>query len=309
MKRIITASELVSYGKCGMLHWFQYEAGPNGCGVKSTKPYIPFIEGHLLHHTLEIFRRTGQMRKVDFKKWYAKAIEPFVERMEQADRVKLDKRAAACYGACLGYKDVYPDEPKEKWIGLEEEFEFEIPQCTFRGKIDGYKRNKAKQIVLDETKFISESWAIKLLSVPMNIQRWMYIVGVYSIEGEYPTILQNNYIYKTGIRPKKEESDVAFERRVIAEYTKDKQKFFRDTRTIETRLIEGALKELIISRVNMMLSSRPDMREEQCVSPFYTCPFLPACTAKIAGKKDGWDSSDCAGLYVSKERRHEELKG
>lgn len=305
-KPIITASELTTWGICGWKHHLSYKAGENGAGLTAVRPYVPYIEGRLLHHVLEIYARTGQMKKADFQKWYEKVKEEFItdEQMLQ----DMDKRMAASYGACLAYREVYPDEPKLKWIGLEQEFQFELPQCICAGRLDGFYQLGTGQYVLRERKFISKSWASKIISLPLNIQRWFYIMGVYALTGEYPTLVEYDYIFKTQIRLKKDETEAAFERRVVKEYiSKPTDYFYRDRHPIEIRMVEGAFNLIIAPRLNAMVTMKPDIREEACISVWKECEFLPACIARVEGKGEGWDAPECTGLYRQKEKRHEEL--
>jgi hypothetical protein len=38
------------------------------------------------------------------------------------------------------------------------------------------------------------------------------------------------------------------------------------------------------------------------------CPFVQACTAKLAGHNDGWNAPECRGQYRLKKALHPELK-
>lgn len=314
MQRTVTYSEMNTWGICGMKHWYAYMAGPSGFGIQSVAPYLPYLEGNMLHHTLKIYRDTGQMQKANFKKKAQRAIESF--EPDEDLLPKMNRSLWMTYGACVGYREKYNKEADINWWGLEKEFSFNIGQFEMRGKIDGYYAEQKDMIVLRETKFRSAAFAMKTLGIPLNLQELMYCYGVFSLTGNYPAFIEPDIIFKTQIRPKKDESQTAYENRVAKEYTTVKKNrkgevvnmFHRIRKPVENRLLENGQKNLLLPRLNLMVGSVPDMREESCVTPFSTCEFLPACIARMEGKGDGWDSPQCGGLYRPKPKRHMELE-
>lgn len=307
-KNALTHTEMNTWGKCPMMHYYEFRAGQQQNGIESTAPYMPFIEGRFMHHTLEIFCRTGQMQKANLFKWGDAAFAKYCKNEEIS--VQIQKRLYMCYGAALGYRQQYPNEPNKRWVGLEVPFEFEFQGFRFAGKVDGYYEAE-DGLVLVEHKFVAPRAVDTLIGLPLNAQRWMYVMGVHSLAGRYPVRVEHDFIFKSALRLResKQESEDEYAERVKEQYIKESKKMFaREQTLVESTYVEGIFQKLIMPRAQVMAGRVPWLNDTQC-APFAgrPCEFMPACEELLKGRQ-GWEAPRCAGLYVEKKHRHPELE-
>lgn len=315
MNTVYTASELSAFGRCPRLWWYCYRAGDRANGIESTIPYLPFLEGRFVHHTLEIYRRTGRMQKANLLKYAAKIEAEYGDAFSDETRKEFWKHVRMAYGACVAYRAMYPGEAKRDWLGIESKVAFTIDGREFAGRIDGAYRDGGITIV--DTKFASKAAALQPLSLVLNTQRWFYVVGVHAQYNEWPVRFDLDQIFKTQIRQKKDETEDEFESRLVQVYTHPEGDplFHRTSLPVESSSIGWLYSLSILPRLELIQNHDaecgvPYLNDTQCVvyqgNP---CAFLPACTALLQGRStQGWDAPACGGLYREKRARHVELE-
>lgn len=306
MPNRITTSEMDAWSNCPQLWWWKYQAGTAHCGIEPVGFYLPYLEGRFLHHTVAIYNRTGKMMKTGLLKWYDDQLTEFELTREDCKKAEIAKHRA--FGACVGYRDTYPEDPSLNWLSIESPFEFLFKGYTFAGRIDGCYESP-DGLVLREYKFLSKGSQMAPVALPLNLQRWMYTMAIKTLHGKWPVRVEFIYIFKTRISQKKGESQAEFEKRVIDQYTsQDDTLFYRQSIEIEASAVESIFAEIVQQRLLIMTSRKPWMNDRHCVRPASTpCPFLPACTALLQNQRQGWMAPQCIKLYRQKTDRHPEL--
>jgi len=316
-KPVITQTLLNTWWRCPRLAYYQYWAG--GCGVETTSPHIPFIEGNLGHYALQHWFKSARMLKENLVKRVTKQIEAEgAMNVEMANT--LDMKMAALVGACLGYKDHYRDmDSKYEILYIEEPFSIDMGTFKLEGKIDLITRDPEGRLTIWEHKFVSSAAAYNYQTLPIDLQGMLYCLGCEAITGEIPQMRQWNIIIKSQLKRKKiggrVETKDEFTDRVMQQYIDEPdKKFYRPPAIpVETKILETLIERLKVS-INAMLKNLEDnyyeVRLGSCKGMYgQPCDFVPACTELLDGQKDGWDAPKCAGSYRKKETQHPELKG
>jgi hypothetical protein len=322
--RELSYSRLTSHMVCPMLEHYKYRV--NGVGLKTTAPYVPFIEGEIGHYALKMFYKTGLMLRENMLKRIAKIIADAGPLDPELDD-DLKTTTAAMMGITQAYKMRYYNEvdhysgdkltQKGKWKALmiEEPFEFPFGDFMFRGCIDLLVQNREDlKVYLVEHKFTSGQLAGRLVQLPMDLQEMIYCEAVKQKTKKYPDFKVWNFIKKSQLRRKKigdgaYEQTGAFEARVQAQYMAEPDKMFMRSNPIlvEPKMIESVKAELL-KVLKDFENPDPTMRFSSCLGLYgRPCDFIQACTAKLLGHADGWNAPECQGLYKMKECQHEEL--
>lgn len=306
MPKPITVTEMNAWSDCPMLRYWSFEAGSQNCGIEPTELYLPFLEGRFLHHTVAIFNRTGKMMKMALLKWFEDSLTEWELSPDQRDEVDVAKYRA--YGACIGYRDKFPEDPQLNWLGIEQPFEFQFKGYTFAGRIDGVYES-SEGLVVREYKFLSKGSQLAPVALPLNLQRWVYTMGAKALYGKWPELVEFRYVFKTRIRQKKGETLGEFEKRNIDAYTGGDEGLFYNQRMLsQADAIENVFSDMMEQRLLIMTSRKPWMNDRNCVRPAgRPCPFLPACTALLQGQRQGWMAPQCIKLYREKKARNPEL--
>lgn len=325
---VFTQSRMNVFLECERKEWFQYQAG--GCGVESAVPQDYYIEGSLGHYALcfwyKNWERNGMMLRANMIKRIEKQIKdmgPITPEVDDQIRTKL----AAMVGACHGYKTVYrSDFDKYEVLAVEKEFEVPFAGVKWKGKLDLAVRNKKdKTMGYWEHKFLQNFALDDYITLPLNLQALLYIVGFKSLFDKYPDWYQWNVIRKsqlrrTGMKPRKGELTAnpeqwtQFETRVQAQYVEEPERMFMrpPPKMVEAKPLEVLEHDLSIhieswKRIHDT-GTIPPCRWPSCVGMYGSaCKFAAACTAQMQGHKDGWNASECAGLYRPKKVLHPEL--
>lgn len=314
----LTYSRISSFLTCPMLEWYQYRAG-KGVGIRTTAPYIPFIEGDFLHYALHHYHKSGRMLRQNMLNRIQKLIDEVAgesglePELEELIRVKL----AAMLGACLGYKMRYANDRADyKHLFIETPFKFELEEFVIEGKIDRIDRvAKTDALLLWENKSATQYTADTYTVMPMNLQDLIYCEGCKILTGEYPDFRARDYVIKSKLRRKQDgsggrESYAEFEARVQQQYVDDPAKMFVRPTPIKVydKELDEVKKQLAVI-LRMFRDNEPYMNFGSCTGMYgQPCPFVQACTARLRGHKTGWDAPECRGLYRLKEALHPELE-
>ena len=321
----LTYSRIMSHMTCPMLEHYKYRV--RGVGLKTTAPYMPFIEGELGHYALKHFYKSGLMLRDNMLKRIAKMIEaagPLDPETDDDFRTSV----AAMTGVCLAYKDRYfgdidhrsgnkvTHEGRYDILMVEEPFEFEFNGFRLEGKLDLVMRERTtKKVLLVEHKFTSGQLAGRLVQLPMDLQEMIYCEAYKEKAGKYPDFKMWNFVKKSQLRRKKVgesglETMSSFEARVQQQYMAEPEKMFIRSNPIlvEPKMIES-VKVQMAKILKDFESDDPTMRFSSCLGLYgRPCEFIQACTARLLGRGDGWDAPECQGLYKLKTQQHEELK-
>ena len=321
----LSYSRLTTHMTCPMLEYYKYRV--NGVGLKTTAPYLPFIEGEVGHYALKFFYKSGLMLRENMTKRVTKLIDDAGVLDPEADD-DLRTSLAAMIGICLAYKEKYYTDidhtsegkvtSKGIWdiLMVEHPFEFEFNGYKFRGMIDLLVRDrKTLKTTLVEHKFTSSQLAGRLQQLPMDLQEMVYCEAVKQETGKYPDFKMWNFIKKSQLRRKKmgdtgREPLTSFEARVQQQYKEEPDKMFMRSNPIpvESKMIES-VKAQLVKVLRDFESTDPTMRFSSCLGLYgRVCEFIQACTAKLMEHADGWNAPECQGLYKMKECQHEELK-
>ena len=319
----LSYSRLMSHMTCPRLEHYKYRV--KGVGLKTTAPYLPFIEGEIGHYALKHFYRSGLMLRDNMLKRIAEIVEAAGPLDPETDD-DLRTSTAAMTGACLAYKEHYYSDidhtsggkvvHQGKWKPLlvEEPFEFAFNGYRFVGQIDLLVEHRdTGKIYLVEHKFTSGQLAGRLVQLPMDLQEMVYCEAVKQKTGKYPDFKMWNFIKKSQLRRKKMGEGIepvgSFEARVQSQYIQEPEKMFMRSNPIlvEPKMIESVKIELVKILEDFEID-QPVMRFSSCLGLYgKPCDFIQACTAKLLGHGDGWDAPECMGLYKVKEAQHEEL--
>lgn len=314
----MTFTRLSSFLRCPMSEYYSY--GVNNVGVETTAPYIPFIEGDFGHYAVAMFYKTGLMLRANLLKRAevtiaevtvaAGGLDPEVDE-------ELRLSLAAMLGAAPGYRNQYKgDLDKYEVLFVEEPFEFQIGPYTIRGKVDrGLRDKKTGDALVWETKWVGGITQGAYAALPMSLQDLLYCEGFKQITGEYPRLMARDYIQKTRLRRRKDsqggvESLVQYESRVSQQFIEEPDKMFwrPPPRLVEKQVVQG-----VHNHVENILKMREQVMQNPymsftCLGMYGTpCPFVQACTAKLAGHNDGWNAPECRGQYRLKPELHPEL--
>ena len=325
----LSYSRLTTHMTCPRLEYYKYRVG--GVGLKTTAPYLPFIEGEVGHYALKFFYKSGLMLRENMTKRVTKLIDEAGVLDPEADD-DLRTSLAAMIGICLAYKEKYYTDidhtsegkitSKGIWdiLMVEQPFEFEFNGYTFRGMIDLLVRDrKTGKTTLVEHKFTSSQLAGRLQQLPMDLQEMVYCEAVKQTTGKYPDFKMWNFIKKSQLRRKKmgdtgREPLTSFEARVQQQYKDEPDKMFMRSNPIpvEPKMIES-VKRMLLQNIESYERScetkDPEMRWTSCLGLYgRVCEFIQACTAKLVEHADGWNAPECRGLYKMKTQQHEELK-
>jgi hypothetical protein len=315
-KTEMTYTRLSTYLRCPMEEYYRYQV--NGTGIQSTKPFLPFIEGTLTHYGLEHWHKSGLMlRENMLKKANALIVEAGgVNGLEPEAEDKLRSKLAAMIGACLAYKQYYTsDKEKYETLFVEGAFAFELDGFILRGKVDRLSKEvKTGKVIQWENKSSGAVSKDTYVAMPMSFQDLLYCEGCHSLTGEYPDLMQRDYIIKSALRRKKDksggrESLAGFEARVAQQYLDTpEKKFFRTPPLRVLKTTMNSVKKQLSIILGNYKDNKPFMNFASCTGMYgQACPFIGACTAKLQGKDDGWDAAECRGMYKLKPCQHPEL--
>jgi len=314
-KEAVSQSRLKLFNTCPMAEYYSYRV--KGVGVKPTAVSLPYLEGEFGHYALMHYYKSGRMLRQNMLNRAQKLLDRDKPSMTPEEYDKAQIALAAMVGACLGYKVHYQsDKDKYDTLCVETTFEFKLGDYTFVGQIDWLVREKeSKKIILWDHKFMGGVSASAYEALPLNIQQLIYCEGVKAITGKYPDLHSTNFILKSMLRRKKDraggkESLATFEARVVQQYIDEPdKKFFRpppvrvDEKSLET------VREHLALALDLFHTDKPPRMSFACLGMYgKACVFVPACRAKLMGRKDGWDAPECTGLYRLKETQHEELR-
>lgn len=316
----VTYSRLSTFLVCPMLEYYHYRAGT--CGVESTRPVIPFIEGELGHYALHHFHQSDRMLRANMLDRVEKIVArlgPISPELDNEIRVRL----AAITGACLGYKVKYRgDRDRYEHVLIETPFAFDLGEFTLtdgkpvkvvvRGRIDRFSKDEeTKRYILWENKFVSGVTAGKYDSLPLDLQTLIYCEAVKKLTGRYPDEKTWDFIIKSRLKLKQTETLASFEARVQQQYTEEPDKmFFRPPpKRVDKNMFPRLKEQLGLLMNGFLYSETPMMNFSSCLGSYgRPCPFIQACTAKLQGEKDGWNAAQCQGLYHAKKVLHPELE-
>jgi hypothetical protein len=322
---VLTYSRLSTFLDCPMGEYYQYEAG--GCGVQSTTPQMPFVEGEFGHYALAQFHTTGRMLRANLlnrvdrtRNELIKELGGLTPEFDDDLRVSL----ATLTGACLGYRQRYAtDRDLYEVLYVEEPFSFEFDAGDIKVKIIGKmdrlsKVRKTGQVMLWENKFVGTISPGTYMALPLNLQGLIYLEGANALTGKYPDMRAWDYVLKSRLRRKKDgqggmESFAAFEARVMNQYMDEGgDKFFRPPPFLTNEKVVASTRGELSKVINnwwRMKSTKTWCMSFGCLGMFgHPCPFINACKAKLDGKKDGWDAPECQGCYKPKTTQHPEVK-
>ena len=124
---VMTYSRISCFLNCPMKEYYQYRV--EGVGIEGTEPFIPFLEGDLIHYALKYFHKSGRMLRVYMvkraEKLIAEASGPNGLKPEVADALKV--KLTAMVGAALAYKHQYHNDTlKYETLHVEEPFQYEL---------------------------------------------------------------------------------------------------------------------------------------------------------------------------------------
>ncbi len=326
---VFTQSRMASFLECERKEWFQYQAG--GAGIEPAIPQDYYIEGSLGHYALYHWYKNWERGGIMFRKLMVDQINKQIEEMGPIDPAvddKLRTKLSAMIGACHGYKVVHKsDFDKYEVLATEQVFEVEFAGVLWKGKVDLALRDKKEGTIgYFEHKFLQQFSLNDYLTLPLNLQALLYVVGFKSLFGKYPDWYQWNIIKKSqlrrkGLKPAKGQMAAnpepwdLYETRVQEQYVNEPDKMFMRP---PPRIVEAKPLEVLESNLTTHVESWkrvkdkgeiPPCRWPSCVGKFGTgCKFAAACTAQMQGKGEGWDASECSGLYRPKESVHPELE-
>jgi len=324
--QVLTYSRLMAFMQCPRLEYYKYRVA--NVGLKTTAPYIPYIEGELGHYALKFFYKNGTMLRENMLKRVAKIIDAAGPLDPETDD-DLRTAISAMVGAVLAYKEQYYGDidhtdnqgkviQKGKYdrLMVEEPFEFEFEGYKFDGRIDLLARDRTnKKVVLIEHKFTSGQLAGRLVQLPMDLQEMIYCEAVKQLTGAYPDFKIWNFIRKSQLRRKKMgdilEPVGTFEARVQKQYIDEPDKmFFRSQPlVVEPKMIENVRLQLANILKDFRAEGKPVMRFSSCLGQYgRPCEFIQACTGHLLDHADGWNAPESQGLYRLKEAQHEELR-
>ena len=302
-----------------MMEYYSYQAG--GCGVESTTPYLPFLEGGFLHYALMHYYKSGRMQRVHLENRAKAIIDETRDSHNGLDPVIDNKLQVALWGmtgACMGYKEVYRgDKDKYEILFVEEPFEFEFEGVVIAGVVDMLVREKeSDKLIVWENKSTKKYNPDDYAIMPMDFQDLLYCIGSKQLlDGEYPDMRLRNVIVKTGLRRKGKDANIeslaSYEARVIQQYQEEPDKKFIRTqprRVLKTTLnnVLGQLK--FILEQFKMAQGKPYMNFSQCKGMYgQACPYAMACTERLQGHAEGWNAPACRGAFRAKESQHPEL--
>jgi len=330
---VFTQTRMNTFLECERKEWFQFQAGGNGVGPAAKEDY--YIEGEFGHYVLKHWYQTGKASKGErplmLRDNMLKRIKATMDDMPNLQKEKADdlqRKLTAMIGACHAYKAVYRDDFKRfEILAVEEPFEIEIGGFKFAGRIDLAVRDvDTKTDGFMEHKFLQAFSLENFTNLPLNLQQLVYSLGFEKITGKLPSwyrwnIVKKSQLRRKGMEPKKgevvahPESLVEFESRVQGQYIEDTEKmFFRPPpRRVEAEALKHVQEDIAQhieswKRVNEG-GKMPPMRWCSCEGRYNTgCVFGEACTAAMAGHKEGWNAPECQGLYRKKEVLHPELE-
>jgi len=327
-KIVFTQSRLMDFLTCERLEWFKFQAGGNGVEVMARPDF--FLEGEFGHYALSHWYANpphGLMLRENMIKRVNKLIDELGE-VEEEEMNRKKAKLSAMIGACYAYKSHYKKDFDQFNIILNEaKFEIELGGVTFRGRIDlGVEDKKTKEVGFVEHKFLSSFSLGTYTNLPLNLQQLVYTLGFKELTGKFPNwyvwnVIKKSSLRRKGVKPKKgemvahPEALLQYEARVQQQYVeKPDDMFFRTPpRIIEAKALDN-LKEMVAGYVMdwtelCQKGVIPSMRFSSCEQRYgQPCPFAPACTAWMAGHKNGWDAGECAGLYRKKVIQHPELE-
>jgi len=330
---VFTQTRMNTFLECERKEWFQFQAG--GCGVESAVKEDYFIEGEFGHYVLKHWYQTGKASKGErplmLRENMIKRIKAMLDEIPNADMDKvndINRKLTAMIGACCAYKLVYREDFKRfDILAVESPFEIELGGIKFAGRIDLALHDKdTKTDGFMEHKFLQAFSLENFTNLPLNLQQLVYSMGFEQVTGKLPSwyrwnIVKKSMLRRKGMEPKKgevvahPEQLVEFEARVQAQYMEEQDKmFFRPPpRRVEATALEQVRADITAhienwKRINAE-GKVPPMRWSSCEGRYATgCMFGPACTAVLAGHKQGWNAPECRGLYRPKEVLHPELE-
>jgi len=320
----VSQSRIKTFLACNRLEYYRYRAG-EGVGVESTRPETFFVEGEFGHYALMHFYRTGMMLRQNMLKRMKKIIDS-LQGLDPEEFEEYSVKVSAMMGAALGYKARYKNDLSQfNILGVEQTFEVEVFGVKVVGKIDLAVEDKTtKKCGFIEHKFVTiMPNADRMSSLPLDVQGLIYTLGFKKLFGKSPDWYRFNYVRKSALRRKGPTKDKPgynepleqFEARVGEQYLNEPDKMF--WRTPEMPVEENMAKRVgdqlgrivtgIVENVDDK-QDQPDMNFESCDGKYgRPCSFVPACTAYLAGKKQGWNAPECMGLYRSKAALNPEL--
>ena len=321
-QQTITQSRYLTWLDCHMLEHYQYRVG--GTGVRSTKPYLPFILGDFLHYALAKWRKTGRMQRVFLERRINKVIDEFTALgVKPEEMAKLQKELAMAQGAALGYSEANAeDHERYEFIAVEQKGTFPFGGREFAFKLDALaKEKKTGRLVLFESKFLASSGVDSYVTLPMNVQIWAYCKGVEALHGRLPDLVVYDIVIKSQLRQKASktggfETLPDFAERVRQQYTSERDETTQALKMFN-RLPPMPIEMGLVAAAEN--SIKLDMQQMQVLTPTYgwnncrgqygtPCPFVPACIARMKGHKEGWDAPECAGMYTQKKTLYPELE-
>lgn len=323
----MTQSRMQASMACPRLEWYKYRAGPAGVGVELTTLQEYFVEGDFTHYALAKWYSTGAegrplMLQANMTKRINKMLDGYELTPEEDDRLRT--KLAAMIGACQGYRLNYrSDFDKFKILAVETRFETKIGGFAFAGVLDLLVETEDGVGFIDH-KTASQITGKEPVTLPVNLQGLMYVLGTKEITGKYPKWYQFNFIKKSALRrkgptkanpSKPKEPLLEFQNRVQAQYVDESGKmFFRPPPIlVQPKVIERILAQTAQNLAEWEQDCAKDpadltMRLASCTGMYgQPCAFAQACTAFLQGHGEGWDAPECRGFYRPKEVLHPEL--